>query len=68
MVNHAEEIINNTDVLFPYWLWSSSQSYDDGEFLLDIFKRIEKKQLHESGNWYIFGRGDRWILPGETWE
>ncbi|WP_297981541.1 hypothetical protein [uncultured Methanobrevibacter sp.] len=27
-----------------------------------------QKHLVESGNWYIFGRGDRWIGPNETWE
>ncbi|MBQ6099281.1 MAG: hypothetical protein IJL02_05395 [Methanobrevibacter sp.] len=69
LVDHAEDIINNTDVIFPYWLWSGSHSETtDGEFLLNIFKRIEQKQLYESGNWNIFGRGDPWIGPGETWE
>ena len=69
LVDYAEDIINNTDVVFPYGLWQLSHSKStDGEFLLDIFKCIEKKQLYESGNWNIFGRGDRWILPGETWE
>ena len=29
---------------------------------------IKQKQLYESGNWYTFGRGDRWIGPDETWE
>ena len=41
---------------------------DDGEYLKDIFKQIQRKQLNESGNWYIFGRGDPWIGPGETWQ
>lgn len=29
---------------------------------------MKKKQLNESGNWYIFGRGDPWIGPDETWQ
>ena len=68
LLNHAEDIINNTDVLFPEWLWSRSQLPDDEEYLKDIFKQIQRKQLNESGNWYIFGRGDPWIGPGETWQ
>lgn len=68
LTNHAEEIINNTDVLFPEWLWRHAQLPDDGEYLKDIFKQIQRKQLNESGNWYIFGRGDPWIGPDETWE
>lgn len=68
LTNHAEDIINNTDVLFPEWLWSRAQLPDDGEYLKDIFKQIQRKQLNESGNWYIFGRGDRWIGPDETWQ
>lgn len=69
LVDHSEEIINRTDVLFPYWLWQRSHSPTvDKEELLIIFRRIEQKQLYETGNWYAFGRGDRWILPGETWE
>ncbi|WP_295612115.1 hypothetical protein [uncultured Methanobrevibacter sp.] len=66
LVDHAEEIINNTDVLFPYWQWLSSKKSTDGEDLQYIWKAIERKQQYESGNWNIFGRGDRWIYPGET--
>jgi len=68
LVDHADEIINRNDVLFPQWLFHRSQSYNDGAVLKDIWKRLERKQLHESGNWFIFGRGDKWINPGETWE
>lgn len=68
LTNHAEEIINNTDVLFPEWLWMRAQLPDDGEYLKDIFEQIRRKQLNESGNWYIFGRGDPWIGPDETWQ
>ena len=68
LTNHAEEIINNTDVVFHEWLWRQAQLPDDGEYLKDIFKQIQRKQLNESGNWYIFGRGDPWIGPDETWE
>ena len=68
LTNHADDIINNTKVLFPEWLWDRSQLPDDGEYLKDIFAQIKQKQLHETGNWFIFGRGDKWINPGETWE
>lgn len=30
LVDHADDIINNTKVLFPEWLWSKSQLPDDG--------------------------------------
>lgn len=68
LLNHAEDIINNTKVLFPEWLVRKTQSFDDGDILSDIWERIRKKQLNESGNWYIFGRGDPWIGPDETWQ
>ena len=68
LLDHADEVINNTDVLLPEWILWATESYDDGAVLKDIWKRMRKKHLHESGNWYIFGRGDRWIGPGETWE
>ena len=63
---HAEEIINNTDVLFPYWQWLATKSCKHEDPLKTIWERIEQKQHYESGNWYIFGRGDPWIAPGET--
>ncbi len=64
---HSEEIINNTDVLFPYWQWLATRNpVEDDDYLRRIWERIEQKQLHESGNWHIFGRGDRWIRPNET--
>ena len=68
LTNHAEEIINNTDVLFPEWLWRRSKLSTDDDILQDIWDCIQRKQLYESGNWYIFGRGERWIGPTETWE
>ena len=50
-------------------MWAGSHSKTtEGKYLLNIFKQIERKQLNESGNWYIFGRGERWIRPGETWD
>lgn len=67
LIRHSEEIINNTDVLFPYWQWLATRNpIEDDDHLSGIWKRIEQKQLHESGNWYIFGRGDPWIGPNET--
>ncbi|WP_296807661.1 hypothetical protein [uncultured Methanobrevibacter sp.] len=68
LVDHAEDIINNTDVLLPQWLCTRSESYNDGVILKDIWRRIKQKHQRESGNWYIFGRGDPWISPGETWD
>lgn len=68
LINHAEEIINNTTVLFPEWLYRRSKNSTDGNILQDIWRRMYQKHQIESGNWYIFGRGDRWIGPGETWE
>ena len=68
LIDHAEDIINNTDVLFPEWLWRLSKESTDGPILQDIWKRMYQKHQRESGNWYIFGRGDPWINPGETWE
>lgn len=67
LINHAEEIINNTDVLFPEWLIASIE-YSDDENLRFIWKCMYQKHQVESGNWYIFGRGDPWIGPGETWQ
>ena len=68
LINHSEDIINNTSVLFPEWLWRRSKCSDDGEILQDIWRRMHQKHQRETGNWHIFGRGDRWIGPGETWE
>ncbi len=64
---HADEIINNTRVLLPQWVFASMEFDDDPKFR-DIYRRMYQKHLVESGNWYIFGRGDRWIGPNETWE
>ena len=66
-VDHAEDIINNTSVLVPEWLFSFLKLEENPDYRY-LWKALQKKQLHESGNWYIFGRGDRWIGPGETWE
>ena len=68
LVKHAENIINNTRVLFPEWLVRKTRSYDDGDYLQNIWERMYQKHQRETGNWYAFGRGDKWILPGETWE
>lgn len=69
LVDHAEDIINNTTVLFPQWLWRKTRNpVSDGEQLQDIWDRMYQKHQRESGNWYIFGRGDPWINPGETWD
>lgn len=64
---HFEEIKNNTGVLLPEWLFKGLSANRSWEFQYMI-DQLTKKHLHESGNWYIFGRGDRWIGPGETWE
>lgn len=64
---HADEIINNTSVLSPQWLFLPIE-FDDEEKFRDIWRRMYQKHQVESGNWYIFGRGDRWIGPNETWE
>ena len=64
---HADEIINNTSVLLPQWFFLCIQFDEDPKFT-DIWRRMYQKHQVESGNWYIFGRGDRWIGPNETWE
>lgn len=66
LLDHADEIINNTDVLLPEWILHATETPDDGDVLKDIWNRMRQKHLHESGNWYIFGRGNRWIGPNET--
>ena len=58
LINHSEDIINNTSVLFAQWLWGQSKCSDDGEILQDIWRRMYQKHQIETGNWYIFGRGD----------
>ena len=64
---HADEIINNTSVLLPQWFFLCIQFDEDPKFR-DIWRRMYQKHQVESGNWYIFGRGDRWIGPNESWE
>ena len=64
---HAEDIINNTEVLAPQWLFSCLE-FDEEYKYRDIYKQMFKKHQIESGNWYIFGRGERWIGKNETWE
>lgn len=64
---HADEIINNTSVLLPQWFFLCIQFDEDPKFRR-IWQRMYQKHQVESGNWYIFGRGDRWIGPNETWE
>ena len=64
---HAEEIINDTSVLLPQWFFLGIR-YDEDSKFRDIWKRMFQKHQVESGNWSIFGRGDRWIGPNETWE
>ena len=66
-LKHAQEIINNVSVLLPEWLFLGIDHCDDAD-LRYFGKLLYRKHLHESGNWYIFGRGDRWIRPGETWD
>ncbi|MGN0176648.1 MAG: hypothetical protein ACI389_02300 [Methanobrevibacter sp.] len=67
LLNHSEEIINNTSVLSPRWLFSFLE-FDENKKYRDIWKQMYQKHQRESGNWYIFGRGDPWIGPGETWD
>lgn len=44
LIDHAEDIINNTEVIFPYWQWLATRNpVDDSAILRDIWKRIEKK-------------------------
>ena len=64
---HADEIINNTSVLLPHWFFLCIEFDEDPKFRR-IWQRMYQKHQVESGNWYIFGRGDRWIGPNETWE
>lgn len=64
---HAEDIINNTEVLSPQWLFSCLE-FDEEYKYRDIYNQMFKKHQIESGNWYIFGRGERWIGKNETWE
>ena len=64
---HAEEIINDTSVLLPQWFLLGIR-YDEDSKFSDIWKRMFQKHQVESGNWSIFGRGDCWIGPNETWE
>lgn len=67
LITHKEDIINNTTVLFPQWLVSCLE-FDENDAYRDIWRRMHQKHQRESGNWYIFGRGDPWINPGETWD
>ena len=67
MIKHSEEIINNVSVLFPQWLFSCLE-FDEEYKYRDIYNQMFKKHQIESGNWYIFGRGERWIGKNETWE
>ena len=57
--------INDTSVLSPQWLFFTIR-FDDK--YKDIWERMYQKHQVESGNWYIFGRGERWIGKNETWE
>ena len=66
-LEHSKDIINNTEVLLPEWLfwgWDISEDFDRRYY----WNQLVQKHRRESGNWYIFGRGDRWVGPGETWE
>lgn len=63
---HIEDIANNTDVLLPQFLIPSGSSTDKDYHI--YYEKLLKKHLYESGNWYIFGRGERWIGKNETWE
>ena len=62
---HANEIINDTSVLSPQWLFFTIRFDDKYRYIWDCM--YQKHQI-ESGNWYIFGRGERWIGKNETWE
>ena len=67
LITHKEDIINNTNVLFPQGLVSCLE-FDENDAYRDIWRGMHQKHQRESGNWYIFGRGDRWIGPSETWD
>ena len=61
---HFEEIINNTQVLLPEWLFMHWEISGSSE-LNDFWRKLVQKHRRESGNWYIFGRGEWYVNPGE---
>lgn len=60
-LEHAEEIINNTDVLLPY-IPFTALSLEYG----DYFEALKRKHLHETGKWNAFGRSQTFINRGES--
>ena len=64
---HSNEIIEDTSILSPQWMFLGLE-FSPNDNLRNIWSRMYQKHQVESGNWYIFGRGDRWIGPNETWE
>ena len=64
---HSNEIIEDTSILSPQWMFLGLR-FSPNDTHRDIWRRMYQKHQVESGNWYIFGRGDRWIGPNETWE
>lgn len=63
-LKHSEDIINNTDVLLPEWLFWGWNISDDKK-LREFWIRLVEKHRNESGNWFIFSHKEDWIMPYE---
>lgn len=60
-LKHADEIINNTDVLLNQRI-----TYMIPPEYYPYVTALNRKHIGESGNWYIFGRNQSFKKPGET--
>ena len=65
MLAHYDDIINDTSaILNPHHF--EKFKYDENRKLRQFWDGLQKKHLHETGNWNLFNEGGRFMGPNET--